>query len=682
MSANMQQDWKHWRLRREETGLAWLDLDKAEVSANVLSADVLAEFAGVLDVLDAVPPKALVIASAKPAGFIAGADIEEFSRLDSVLAARMLVERGWLLFSRLAAVSYPTLALIRGHCMGGGLELALACRHRIVVDEPGTKLALPEVMLGIVPGWGGMLRLPALIGPAAALDLMLTGKSVDAKKAKRLGLADDCVPPRVMESAARILALSGVAKKPLPFKERALRWAMNGPARAKVADKARAQAARKVGRENYPAPFAIVDIWERHGGNALDVPAGDRSSLDTIFSSPTARNLVRVFHLQERLKAFGKDSDFTPRHVHVVGAGVMGGDIAAVCALRGMTVTLQDQSVERIAPAIARAAKLFERRHKGDARQVRFTLDRLIPDPKGEGAARADVIIEAIFENLEVKRSLFAELEARAKPDAVLATNTSSLRLEDIATALKDPSRLVGIHFFNPVPMLPLVEVVQGEATDAEVLRRATGFVRRIDKLALPVKSAPGFLVNAVLGPYMLEALRCVEEGVAPEMVDAALVAFGMPMGPVELVDTVGLDIAVAAGKALAGEGAEPPARLLKLVGEGKLGRKSGEGYYRWVDGKAVKAGDEDERKGGLLRKRRPAPPPPIPAGLAERVLAPLLAATRRCVELGVVGDADLADAGVIFGTGFAPHTGGPLHYRDSHGKTRIGAPSGLSDGA
>lgn len=682
MSANMQQDWKHWRLRREDTGLAWLDLDKAKASANVLSADVLAEFAGVLDVLDAVPPKALVIASAKPAGFIAGADIEEFSRLDSVLAARMLVERGWLLFNRLAAVSYPTLALIRGHCMGGGLELALACRHRIVVDEPGTKLALPEVMLGIVPGWGGMLRLPALIGPAAALDLMLTGKSVDAKKAKRLGLADDCVPPRVMESAARILALSGVAKKPLPFKERALRWAMNGPARAKVADKARAQAARKVGRENYPAPFAIVDIWERHGGNALDVPAGDRSSLDTIFSSPTARNLVRVFHLQERLKAFGKDSDFTPRHVHVVGAGVMGGDIAAVCALRGMTVTLQDQSVERIAPAIARAAKLFERRHKGDARQVRFTLDRLIPDPKGEGAARADVIIEAIFENLEVKRGLFAELEARAKPDAVLATNTSSLRLEDIATALKDPTRLVGIHFFNPVPMLPLVEVVQGEATGAEVLRRATGFVRRIDKLALPVKSAPGFLVNAVLGPYMLEALRCVEEGVAPETVDAALVAFGMPMGPVELVDTVGLDIAVAAGKALAGEGAEPPARLLKLVGEGKLGRKSGEGYYRWVDGKAVKAGDEDERKGGLLRKRRPAPPPPIPAGLAERVLAPLLAATRRCVELGVVGDADLADAGVIFGTGFAPHTGGPLHYRDSHGKTRIGAPSGLSDGA
>ena len=492
MSANMQQDWKHWRLRREDTGLAWLDLDKADASANVLSSEVMSEFARVLDALDAAPPKALVIASAKPAGFIAGADIEEFSRLDSVLAARMLVERGWLLFNRLAAVPYPTLALIRGHCMGGGLELALACRHRLVVDEPGTKLALPEVMLGIVPGWGGMLRLPALIGPAAALDLMLTGKSVDAKKAKRLGLADDCVPARVMESAARIVALGGKPAGKLPVKERATRWAMNGPLRKMVADKARAQAARKVSRANYPAPFAIVDIWEKYGGNALDVPASDASSLDTIFTSPTARNLVRVFHLQERLKAFGKNSDFAPRHVHVVGAGVMGGDIAAVCALRGMTVTLQDQSVERIAPAIARAAKLFERRHKGDQKQVRFTLDRLIPDPKGEGAARADLIIEAIFENLDAKRSLFAELEARARPDAVLATNTSSLRLEDIATALKDPARLVGIHFFNPVPMLPLVEVVQGEATDAEVLRRATGFVRRIDKLPLPVKSAPG----------------------------------------------------------------------------------------------------------------------------------------------------------------------------------------------
>jgi 3-hydroxyacyl-CoA dehydrogenase/enoyl-CoA hydratase/3-hydroxybutyryl-CoA epimerase len=367
------------------------------------------------------------------------------------------------------------------------------------------------------------------------------------------------------------------------------------------------------------------------------------------------KNLVRVFFLQERLKSFGKDSAFAPRHVHVVGAGVMGGDIAALCALSGMTVTLQDQSVERIAPAIKRATKLFERKRRGDARQVRFALDRLIPDPHGQGVGRADVIIEAIFENIDAKRALFAELEQKAKPDAVLATNTSSLRIEDIASALVGPARLVGIHFFNPVAMMPLVEVVRGEASDEESLRRAAAFVRKLDKLPLPVRSAPGFLVNAVLGPYMLEAMRCVDEGVAPEAVDAALTAFGMPMGPIELVDTVGLDIAVAAGKALSGDDGAPPKRLMELVGEGHLGRKSGQGYYRWVEGKVQKSAAAS-----------------APDGLAERIVAPLLAATRRCVDDGVVADAELADAGVIFGTGFAPFTGGPLNYLGS----RDGAPA------
>ncbi|PLX74564.1 MAG: crotonase [Azoarcus sp.] len=652
-------NWQHWTLRREADGLAWLELDKADSTTNSLSAAVLEELGGVLDVLDAEPPAALVIASAKPAGFIAGADIEEFSQLTSAADARVLVARGWTLFERLADVDYPTLALIRGHCLGGGLELALACRYRIVVDEPGTKLALPEVMLGIVPGWGGMKRLPDRIGPALALDLMLTGKAVDAKKAKRIGLADDCVPPRVMENAARIRVRSGSANPPLPWMARL----MNGPLRSKVADKARKQVTGRARREHYPAPYAIIDMWSRFEGNALAVPAGDPSSLETIFASPTTRNLLRVFHLQERLKGFGKGVDFAPRHVHVIGAGVMGGDIAAVCAQRGLTVTLQDQTVERIAPAIARAAKLFERRFKGDRRQVRFALDRMIPDPQGHGAVRADVIIEAIFENLEAKRALFSDLERKARPDAILASNTSSLRLEDIAGCLTDPGRLIGIHFFNPVAMMPLVEVVAGEHSDALALQRAAAFVRRIDKLPLPVRSAPGFLVNAVLGPYMLEALRCIEEGIAPEAVDAALVEFGMPMGPVELVDTVGLDIAVAAGKALAGDDAAPPQKLLALVSAGKLGKKTGEGYYRWSDGKPKRG------KAGTA-----------PAGLADRILAPLLAATRRCVEEGVVDDADLADAGVIFGTGFAPWSGGPMNYQQTRGNLPVGTDSTVVD--
>ena len=639
----MHLNWKHLDLRRDPDGIAWLYLDTAESSTNTLSSEVLGELAGVITSLEKTPPKALVIASAKSAGFIAGADIEEFTRIDSAGAARDLVERGWSLFNWVARLRFPTLALIRGHCMGGGLELALACRYRIVVDEPGTKLALPEVMLGIVPGWGGMKRLPETIGPALALDMMLTGKPVDARKAGRIGLADACVPPRVMENAARMLVTSGQPRRKLPF----MAALMNGPLKFVVAARARKQVAAKASPAHYPAPYAIIDIWSKFGGNALAVPPGSSASLDAIFRSPTARNLVRVFFLQERLKGFGKAADFAVRHVHVVGAGVMGGDIAAVCAQRGMTVTLQDQSVERIAPAIARATKFFERKFKGDRRQVRFALDRMIPDPSGDGAARADVVIEAIFENLDAKRQLFTELERRARPDAVLATNTSSLRIEDIAIALVNPSRLVGIHFFNPVTMMPLVEVVEGDGADAEALRRASAFVRSIEKLPLPVRSAPGFLVNAVLGPYMLEALRCIDEGIAPEEIDRALVGFGMPMGPIELVDTVGLDIAVAAGEALTGGAVtDAPKKLLALVEQGHLGRKTGQGFYRWKDGKPQKGGDAV-----------------VPQGLAERIVAPLLDAARRCVEQGVVADADLADAGVIFGTGFAPFTGGPLHY-------------------
>jgi 3-hydroxyacyl-CoA dehydrogenase/enoyl-CoA hydratase/3-hydroxybutyryl-CoA epimerase len=368
--------------------------------------------------------------------------------------------------------------------------------------------------------------------------------------------------------------------------------------------------------------------------------------LESILRSLTAKNLIRVFFLQERLKGFGKGADFKPRRVHVIGAGVMGGDIATECALRGMIVTLQDQSVERIAPAFARAAKRFERKFRGKPREARFALDRLIPDPAGHGVAQADVIIEAIFENLDAKRALFAEIERRAKPDALLASNTSSLRIADIASALADPGRLVGIHFFNPVAVMPLVEVVRNSGTADEAAKRAAAFVRRLDKLPLPVGDEPGFLVNAVLGPYMYEALRCMDEGVAPETIDAALTGFGMPMGPIELVDTVGLDIAVAAGRALAGAEAVLPRALADRVAAGQLGKKTGQGFYAWP--------------GGKVRKPTAGA---VPAGLAERIVAPLLAASQACVDRGVVADADLADAGVIFGTGFAPFTGGPLNF-------------------
>jgi 3-hydroxyacyl-CoA dehydrogenase / enoyl-CoA hydratase / 3-hydroxybutyryl-CoA epimerase len=635
---------KHWKLEREtgDSGLAWALLDTADSSTNTLGAEVMNELGLILDECERNPPQGLIFKSAKEAGFIAGANIEEFVSSDTPEKARALVKRGWDVYNRLAGVSYPTLALVRGHCMGGGTELALACRYRIAVDEPGTRFALPEVMLGIVPGWGGMLRLPQLVGPAAAFDMMLTGKNIDARRAKKMGLADECVPPRVMENAARMLVLSGKPPRQLPFMQRL----MNGPLKFMVASGAKKQVAKRARPEHYPAPYAIIDQWQHYGGNTLAVPADKPTSLDALVTHPTTRNLIRVFFLQDRLKAFGKDADdFSPRHVHVVGAGVMGGDIAAWCVLRGMTVTLQDQSVERIAPAVGRAAKFFERKLR-DKKLARFALDRLIADPQGDGVRRADVIIEAIFENLEAKQALFADIEARAKPDALLASNTSSLKLADIAAKFRDPSRLVGIHFFNPVAMMPLVEVVAGEGTSPAVAQQAAAFVRRIDKLPLPVKDAPGFLVNAVLAPYMNEAMRCVDEGIAPETIDAALVAFGMPMGPIELADTVGLDVAVAAGRQLVGE-ADPPRKLVELVEGKNLGKKSGKGFYAWVDGKPQRVG-----AGGAANPE-----------LAQRMLKPLLAATRRLVQDGVVADAELADAGVIFGTGFAPYTGGPMNY-------------------
>ncbi|MGV0951250.1 MAG: 3-hydroxyacyl-CoA dehydrogenase NAD-binding domain-containing protein, partial [Azonexus sp.] len=571
--------------------------------------------------------------------------IQEFTQLDSAEKGRELVERGWNLFNRLAAVRYPTLALVRGHCLGGGLELALACRYLLAVDEPGTKMGLPEVMLGIFPGWGGMLRLPQRVGPAAAMDMMLTGKTIDAKRARRMGLADDAVPPRVMERAARMMVLSNAPRRSLPFMQRLL----NGPLKSVVANGARKQVARRARPQHYPAPYAIIDIWEKHNGNALVAP----ELVDGIVRSPTARNLVRVFFLQERLKGFGKDSDFKAKRVHVVGAGVMGGDIAAWCALRGMTVTLQDQAIERIAPALKRARERFARRIR-DKLQLRAVMDRLIPDPEGAGAAHADVVIEAIFENVEAKHALLSKLDAVMRPDAVLATNTSSLKLEDLRSVLQRPERLVGIHFFNPVAMMPLVEVVAADGADPAMVQAACAFVRQIDKLPLPVRSEPGFLVNAVLAPYMLEAMRAVDEGISPETVDEAMLAFGMPMGPIELADTVGLDIAVAAGKQLAG-GAEAPRCLLARVDKGELGKKTGQGFYVWTAGKAQKGS---------------AGTPPD--GLAARLAKPLIDRAEFLVATGVVTDADLADAGVIFGTGFAPFTGGPLNYRQTEKQQRV----------
>ncbi|TAG47027.1 MAG: crotonase [Betaproteobacteria bacterium] len=637
-------NYKHFKLRTDEHQITWVGIDVADESVNTMGTPVLHELNTLLDEFEKQAPKSVVFYSEKKSGFIAGANVNEFveiGKTNDLNEAEALVKRGYDVYERLANVKYPTLALINGYALGGGLELALACRYRVAVDMPGTRLGLPEVMLGILPGWGGVKRLPQLMGAPAALDFLLSGKTADAKKAKKLGMVDEAVPPRIMWNAAIGVLKAMPPVRKLSFVQNLM---TNGFLRGYVASQARKQVAKRARPEHYPSPYAIIDLWQKYNGDVHQPKPEESCSVRSLISHPTAMNLIRVFGLREQLKAQAKGIDFAAKHVHVIGAGVMGGDIAAWCAMRGINVTLQDLDASRIAPAIKRAADMYKKRLR-DERKVRDAMDRLQPDPTGSGATRADVIIEAIVENLSVKQKVFAELEAKAKPDAVLATNTSSIPLEQIATALKDPSRLVGIHFFNPVAQMMLVEVISGKQTSLEMSRRATAFVDQIDKLPLACKSAPGFWVNRILAPYLGEAMKCLDEGIAPETIDEAALAFGMPVGPIELADVVGLDVCRAVGETVA-PGATEPQKLRAKLDAKTLGKKTGQGFYVWTNGKAQKA------SAGA-----------VPAGLSERLINPMLKEANKALAEGVVENADLADAGAIFGCGFAPFTGGPIRY-------------------
>ncbi len=655
------QAWKHWRLEQTPNtadigGPAFLYFDKSYAdgseSTNTFSSEALHELGDVCAQLKVNPPKALAILSAKENGFAAGADIDEFTRITRADQAFAFTKLGCDVFDQVAALPFPTLAMIHGFCMGGGTELALACRYRIMDDGAKSKMALPEVMLGIVPGWGGAKRMPQLIGAAQALDLMLTGRGVDGKKAKRMGLVDDVTPRRHFLNAAKVFLAKPRAPHQPAFKDAISNWPI---IRGWVANMSRKKVAQRARKDHYPAPYAIIDLWEKFGGDPRVVPAGDPISIQSLFSHPTAPNLIRIFKLQDRLKSIGAGkSDIN--HVHVIGAGVMGGDIAAWCALRGLKVTLQDLDHARIAPAIKRAAEAYKKRLKLP-HLVQAAMDRLTPDVKGDGVAHCDLVIEAIVENAEIKKKLYAAIEPRMKPSAILATNTSSIPLQELSVGLTRPERLVGIHFFNPVAQMMLVEIVEGPNTSTETMQRSQAFVKKIDKLPLPVKSAPGFLVNRILTPYMTEAQVMLAEGIPAETIDAAAKEFGMPMGPIELADVVGLDVGLAVGRELHKPGNPQPAKIQELVDAKKLGKKSGEGFYKWVNGKPQRA-----HGSGTVDL----------APLWMRMTLPAMNEAVACVREGIVADADLCDAGIIFGTGFAPHRGGPLKYLRAAGKDKL----------
>lgn len=638
---------RHCRIETDDENIAWLTLDVADAGTNTLSAEVLDELDAAFERFESERPAGVVIQSGKP-GFIAGANVQELGQLESAEDARALIERGQNLMDRIAAFG-NTVALIRGHCLGGGLELALACRYRIADRDPGTRLGLPEVRLGIHPGFGGTVRLPDRIGALAALDLMLSGRTIDGRAAHRIGLVDLALAPWQLQRAARHLLLQGERSARAPWWKRALSLA---PARMMLRPVMERQLRGRVRREHYPAPYALLELWVRHGGaSAVRRTQVERESLLRLVEGTTAANLIRVFLLQDRLKHEARDTDLeTPRRVHVIGAGTMGGDIAIWFALHGCHVTLADERAEAIASTLCRAHKLFERRLKRPER-ITEALDRLIPDPAGYGVPAADLIVEAIVEDLPAKKALFAELEPRLRDDAVLATNTSSLPLERLAKDLQQPGRLIGLHFFNPVAKMPLVEIVAGDNSDTAALARGQALIAASDKLPLRVKSGPGFLVNRLLMPYMLLAVRKYVEGTERESIDAAARRFGMPMGPLELADSVGLDICLAAADVMAGsQGLEIPEDMRRRVENGDLGRKSGRGFYSYRKGKS------DAGKPSLSGDAQDE--------LGRELLEPLLDEAERCRDEGVVADADLVDAGAIFGCGFAPFTGGPLHYR------------------
>ena len=649
--------WRNFKLTRDDDGVAWLLFDRAGASANTLAADVLEEFDAVLAALESQRPAGLVIRSAKKSGFIAGADVNEFRGAADPGPVETAIGRAHAVIDRLEGLKFPTVAVIHGFCLGGGLEVALACQSRIAIA--GARFGFPEVMLGLHPGLGGTARFTALVNPMQAMTLMLTGKTIDARRAKSLGLVDAVTEERHVRNAVKD-ALFGRLKRARPG---LLNTILNfTPVRGLLAKRMRAEAEKAAPHEHYPAPYALIDLWEKHGGDKPAMLAAEKTSFAKLMVTPTAQNLIRVFFLREQMKKTAGSGNKVA-HVHVIGAGAMGGDIAAWCASQGLRVTLADMKPEPIAGAIKRASDLFGKimRKRTD---IRDALDRLMPDMDGEGVRSADLIIEAVPEKLELKQKVYAGLEPKMKAGAILATNTSSIPLQDLRSTLARPERLVGLHFFNPVSRLQLVEVVSHDGSDPDMLKQALAFVGAIDRLPLPVKSSPGFLVNRALTPYMLEAMLMLDAKIDKTVIDAAAEKFGMPMGPIELADQVGLDICLAVGDMLRskfGEALPPtPAWLRDKVANGELGRKTGRGFYVWKDGKADKGAG-------------PSSPNAQPTDeMIDRLVLPMSNVCVAALREGIVDNPDTVDGAMIFGTGYAPFRGGPLNYARSRGPENV----------
>jgi 3-hydroxyacyl-CoA dehydrogenase/enoyl-CoA hydratase/3-hydroxybutyryl-CoA epimerase len=651
-----------WRFSVDPQGIAWAVFDRPGETHNALSRRALEELGAIVErVEQGVRDRSiggLVFTSGKEQSFIVGADVKEFDKLESepqIIASLTLVNA---YLDRIERLSVPVVCCIHGFCLGGGLELALACHWRIATRDDATRLGFPEVKLGIFPGFNGTVRSVRQAGALAAMPLMLRGSTLGASAARGMGLIDELVASRLNLPWAARAAIAGKRhSKPVGGWRALVRQA---PLRALFAKRLRSETAKRVREEHYPAPFRLIDLFETHAGNLRGMKAAETRAFAPLLVGETARNLRRVFALSEMLKAQArKDLAFHPLRVHVIGAGVMGADIAGWCVASGMEVSLQDTNFAQIGKGIAAQEKLFARKFKTKALRAAAAA-RFIADPAGDHLGRADVVIEAIVESLEAKQSLFKSIEGALQKGAVLATNTSSIMIERIAEPLADPGRLIGLHFFNPVAQMPLVEVVKAQASRADEVAKGCVFLTAIDKLPLIVKSSPGFLVNRVLGPYLMQALQRLEHGEAKEKIDEAARVFGMPMGPIELADWVGLDVCALVGRIL-GIAPAGSSRLDEMVAAGKLGRKSGEGFYVWKDGRAQR-GEAANAPYDRFEMER----------LGRQLVDPLINEAQKALDEGIVANADLVDAGIVFGTGFPPFRGGPLHFKRNELRSNV----------